>query len=529
MSGAYYGGDDEKKIGQDVPIAVDASSSEDVPGYLRGSAKTGFFAKLRGYEEALDRKLGVESHGIDRKLPEDRDPAYAKWSNQLVMFALWASGTMNLSCFATGFLGWELGLELKDTLLITIFATFIGASVSGWCATMGAPTGLRQISISRYSLGWWPSKVMAILNGIEQLGWSAAGSITGGIALSAVSDGKIGSELGVVICAVIGLFVSFFGLKVLFQYEKFAWLVFLVIFLVMYGETAGFGDVKTPSTVEGVEYSAMCLTLFGVIYGSSASWASLISDYYVEYPVNTSRVKVFTLSTLGIAVPTCIGMVLGCVIASALNNNEVWADAYDNGVGFLIQTMIHPYGFAKFILVILVFSSIGMNAISIYSASLSFQQFSRPMALVPRFIWTFICFVIIILLGLAGRDELLTYLEDFLSLLGYVTTSFFVIVFTEHYLFRKGNFDNYQLESWNDPKNMPIGFAGGLAFALGIVGCKLFCHPRHNTVLGMSTTWYVGVVADKIAGGDIGNELALVFSAVTFIPTRYLELKYVGR
>jgi purine-cytosine permease-like protein len=134
---------------------------------------------------------------------------------------------------------------------------------------------------------------MAILNAIEQIGWSAVGCITGGVALEAVSDGKIGSELGVVICAVIGLFVAFFGLKVVFNYEKFAWLVFLVIFLVMYGETAGFGDVKTPTALVGPTYSGTLLTLFGVVYGSSCSWASIVSDYYVEYPANISKVKVF--------------------------------------------------------------------------------------------------------------------------------------------------------------------------------------------------------------------------------------------
>lgn len=90
--------DEEKRIGHDVSgVAVD-SSSDEIPGYLRSTAQKGFFGKLRYYEEALDRKLGVESHGIARKLPEERDPSYAKWSNQLVMFALWASGTMNRKC-----------------------------------------------------------------------------------------------------------------------------------------------------------------------------------------------------------------------------------------------------------------------------------------------------------------------------------------------------------------------------------------------------------------------------------------------
>lgn len=364
-------GDEEKRAGgaaATTTTTVVASATKEIPDRTSAGGVLGW---LRKYEEALDRKLGVEAHGIDRKRPEDRDPNYARWSNQMVMFALWASGTMNLSCFATGFLGWEFGLDLRQSILIIVFSTLIGASVTGWCATMGAPTGLRQISISRYSLGWWPSKVMAALNVVEQIGWSSTGSITGGIALSAVSDGRIGSALGVVICAVIGLLISFFGLRVVFSYEKFAWVVFFIIFMVMYGEVAEYGDLKTPTELHGLNYSGMLLTLFGIVYGSSSSWASVVSDYYVEYPVNVSKVKVFLLTTLGITIPTCIGMVLGAVVASALPNNDTWSDEYDRGVGFLIQTMVYPYGFAKFILCLLVLSGIGMNCIAIYSAGLS--------------------------------------------------------------------------------------------------------------------------------------------------------------
>lgn len=61
----------------------------------------------------------------------------------------------------------------------------------------------------------------------------------------------------------------------------------------------------------------------------------------------------------------------------------------------------------------------------------------------------------------------------------------------------------------------------GAAFAMGIVGC----------VLGMVETWYTGVIAKRIGeyGGDIGNQLAFVFTLVTYIPARYLELKYTGK
>jgi NCS1 nucleoside transporter family len=389
---------------------------------------------------------------------------------------------------------------------------------------MGPATGLRQVSISRYAMGWWPAKIIAFLNVVEQVGWSSVGCITGGLALSAVSDGRINLVLGVVIVAIVGLIFSFVGLRAVLSYEKYAWAVFFVIFMVMWGELAPQASLSAPAAATGIGNAGSCLTLFAVVYGSSNSWCSIVSDYYVQYPVNTSKTKVFLLTTCGIAIPTCIGMLLGCCVGSTMSVNTAWADIYDDqGVGFLLQDILYPRGFAKFLLVILVMSGIGMNCIAIYSGALSIQQFAQPLSLIPRFIWTLIVFVAILLIGIAGRNHLLTVLENFLSLLGYWNTAFFVILFTEHYWFRNGwyGFQNYDLESWNTASKMPIGIAGFLAFAAGIGGA----------VVGMDETWYVGPIARKIGdyGGDVGNELALVFTLVVYVPVRYLELKYIGR
>ncbi|KAJ4396310.1 hypothetical protein N0V93_000529 [Gnomoniopsis smithogilvyi] len=513
---------DEEKYIDEPKIAASPRGSGDDGEELRAPS-TGVLAKLRGWEAALDRKIGVENHGIERRRPEDRDPSYASWSNQAVMFLMWMSATTNLSCFSTGFLGWELGLDLRRTIVIVIFSTLIGSAVTGWCATMGPATGLRQVSISRYSIGWWPSKVIAVLNVIEQIGWSSVGCITGGQALVAVSDGSLGTELGVIIAAVCGFVVSFIGLKAVFTYEKFAGMCIAVIFVIMYGYAGHFTDIDTPTELTGATLSGTSLTLFAALYGSSASWCSIVSDYYVEYPVNTSKVKVFIYTTLGIGLPTCLGMILGAICSSALNNKMDWLDSWDSGIGFFVQTMVHPVGFAKFLLVILAFSGIAMNAIALYSAGLSVQQFARPLSVVPRFIWTCVMFVLIILLALVGRDQLLAFLQNFLSLLGYWNTSFFVILFIEHYVYRGGlhGFHGYDLDAWNNPAKLPFGWAGGFAFAAGIAGC----------VVGMSETWYVGSLARLIGedGGDIGNELAFLFTLVVYVPGRYLERKYTGR
>lgn len=122
---------EEEKIGIEPTPAVDVSSTEqEVPPYLRKATKHGFLGRLRAFEESMDRRLGVESHAIARKRPEDKDPQFAVWHNQAVMFLLWMSATMNLSCFATGFLGWEFGLDLNRSIVIIVFATLLGSAVT---------------------------------------------------------------------------------------------------------------------------------------------------------------------------------------------------------------------------------------------------------------------------------------------------------------------------------------------------------------------------------------------------------------
>ncbi|PYH46394.1 putative nucleoside transporter [Aspergillus saccharolyticus JOP 1030-1] len=476
----------------------------------------GFFPKVLYYEALLDKKLGIESNSIERVTPEKKQPP-----NSLAMALIWASATMNLSCFSTGFLGWEFGLSLGQVIPIIICATLLGGAITGWCATLGPGTGLRQVAISRYSLGFYPSSIIAALNVVEQLGWSSVSCITAGQALVAVADGNISIVVGVIIVACLSLAIVFFGLKVVMSLEQWVWLIAFIIFMIVYGQSGTHANLAQPATVSGITQSGQVLSLLSVIYGSSASWSSIVSDFYVHYPVNTSRVKVFFFTTLGISLPTCIGLLLGACIASALDTNPEWSEAYDGGIGYMLQELIHPKKFAKFCLVLMVLANVGMNCINIYAASISAQLFAPPFRKVPRTIWTVIVFGCIIAIGIAGRDHLLTVLNNFLSLLGYWNTSFFVILFCEHYLFRGGSLANYDLDAWDTPSRMPVGFAGLTSFLCGAAGW----------IVGMDETYYVGAMAKLIGedGGDIANELALVFTTISFIPLRWLELKYVGR
>ncbi|RMZ71758.1 Permease cytosine purine uracil thiamine allantoin [Pyrenophora seminiperda CCB06] len=412
-------------------------------------------------------------------------------------------------------------VDLRQCILITLFGSVIGAAATGFAATFGPPTGLRQISISRYAFGWWPNKVIAVLNIIMQVGFAAIACITAGLALTAVADGHLTLILGIVILACVSAIISFAGLKVVLIYERYAWLVYFIVFIIFLTETGKYTDNGTTSVAKGEVLTGSVLSFLSIMYGAAASWQAVVSDYYAHYPVDTSRWKVFFMTTFGVAGPLSFSVITGTVVSFGMNTRPEWEQVYKTqGLGFLIQTVLYPRGFAKLILTVFVLSGISVNVISLYSGAISCQQFSRPCSRVPRFIWVLLCFAAILGLSIGGRRQLSVYLQNFLSLLGYWCTQYFVILCSEHVIFRRMNFANYDLDGWNDPNRLPVGIAATAAFGIGVIAW----------VMGMVQTWYVGPIGKKIGlGGDVAPEFTFVVTGLVFIPARYLEKRIIGR
>lgn len=124
-------------------------------------------------------------------------------------------------------------------------------------------------------------------------------------------------------------------------------------------------------------------------------------------------------------------------------------------------------------------------------------------------------------LSIVGASSFESVLDSLLLLLAYWLAIWSTILIEEHYIFRRGSFKNYDLESYNTLSKLPKGYAAIGAACVGIAGA----------VLGMSQQWYTGVIARLIGpmGCDIGFELSAAFSGVTYPVLRYLEYKYIGR
>jgi purine-cytosine permease-like protein len=81
-------------------------------------------------------------------------------------------------------------------------------------------------------------------------------------------------------------------------------------------------------------------------------------------------------------------------------------------------------------------------------------------------LWTFAGVIVYVVAAVAGRDHFSTILNNFLLCMGYWFTPFFVVIFSEHLVFRR---QVYDLENWANRKALPLGIAAFFSFACGVV------------------------------------------------------------
>lgn len=303
--------------------------------------------------------------------------------------------------------------------------------------------------------------------------------------LAAVSDYTMTIAVGCVIIAVISYVISVFGFAIIHTYEKYSWIATFIILCVLIGQVAPQVDASIPTLDTGLGLSGSMLSFLAINFSSASGWCSIASDYYCNYPANTKSWKIFFLTFFGISIPTIFVTVIGACLGNAAVSssvNPILTTAYDDhGLGGLLREAFHPLRFSKFCLVLLVFSVIGNNVAVNYSSGLSMQLLGHYFHAIPRFLWSLVNAVVIAVLAIAGRQHLSTIVSNFVSLLGYWTVSFTVILLIEDQFFRRR--EGYNLNVWDVPQKLPWGQAAILS---------LLCGYLAGGVTGMSQTWYIG-------------------------------------
>ncbi len=444
----------------------------------------------------------IETQGIERVLPTTRSHVRI-FDN----FTIWMSSNLVIPTVAIGVLATSLfHLGFWDSVGAIVLFNVLGAVPVAFFSTMGPKLGLRQMTISRFSFGWVGAIIMALVNVAACTGWSAVNAIVGGQLVEALSGGTVARPVAILVIAVLTTIISIYGYKHVHGYARYAWIPIAIIFLIM----LIFARPKIaviPTPVFGIAEIASFVSFGGAVYGFATGWCSYAADYNVRQPEDTSASRVFWLTFLGVALPYIVLEIFGMALTTAYKST---------GGGDLLVAVLKPLGgFGSFLLVLLALSIVANNVPNAYSLGLSMQVLGRSFQRVSRAIWTLFGALIYMLIAIPAVANFDTTLSNFLLIIAYWLGPWSVILLEEHFLFRRGR---YNVEDWNTPGKLPIGWAALVSMAFGLVG----------VYLGAYHELLIGPIAKQL-GMDIGFELGLIFAGIAYFFLRRIELALTGR
>ncbi|KAI7241691.1 purine-cytosine permease FCY21 [Hortaea werneckii] len=479
--------------------------------------------RWRSVERTLVR-YNLEARGIQRVLPDERHDMRQLGYIQIAI--LWFSVNLTANNLTLGMLGPAVYyLPFLDSCLCAVFGAIVGSLPVAYIATFGPRSGNRTMVFARYSMGFYPSKIIVILNLIVLLGYSLIDTVVAGQILSAVSpNGSMSVIVGIIITAVIAWCITTFGYGVFHYYERYAWLPQLIVICILAGAAGPqfdlYGNPSAGETTETIIGNR--LSFFSLCLAAAITYSGGAADYFVYYPEDTPKHKVLFVTLAGLVCSFSPMFILGIGLGSGMATNSAWSDAYGVSQGALAVQGFTPLGpFGSFLSVVLALGLIANLIAPTYSSGVDFQVLGRYLEKVPRVVWNTIGVIIYTVCAVAGRQNLANIFTNFLALMGYWVSIWIAIVLEEHLIFRKWLGIGWNWDAWNDKRKLPLGAAALVAFVIGWIG----------SILCMAQVWYIGPLAALVGqyGADMGNYVGFGWAGLTYLPLRWLELRRLGR
>lgn len=392
----------------------------------------------------------------------------------------------------------------------------LGSLPVAYFATFGPRSGNRSMVLARYSMGWYPAKLVVILNLIVLLGYALIDAVIAGQILSAVSPGgSMSTVVGIIIVSAITWGITTFGYSVFHYYERYAWIPQLVVLCILAGVAGPHFDLTTSSQGNMDTIIGNRISFFSLCLSAAITYAGGAADVFVYYPEDTPGWKVFAATMLGLVSSFTFALLLGVGLGSGVASIPSWESGYNVSQGALIVAGYQSLGnFGGFCAVVVALGLIANMIVPTYSSSVDFQVFGGWFNAVPRVVWNTVGVIIYTVCAIAGRESLAAIFTNFLALMGYWVAIWVAIFLEEHLIFRRlMPTMAWNWAAWNDREKLPLGVAALIAFLIGWAG----------SILCMAQVWYIGPIAGLIGdyGADVSpvNTRVVVIDMLTVVPT----------
>ncbi|HWG00538.1 MAG TPA: cytosine permease [Trebonia sp.] len=440
-----------------------------------------------------DRVIAVEPGGAEFIPLNERHgrpvQLFWTWTSPNMEFATIFVGVLAIAAFHLGF--WEAFAAI-------LLGSALGGLTQGLLSARGPVHGVPQMVLSRLGFGHWgnilPAGINAVVAGI---GWFAVNSISGALALHTLTGWPL--VVCLLIVVVVQIVLAFAGHNLIHVFERFAFPVLAIIFLVASGVILS----KTHPSASHSSVPGAFLIELGATFGYAVGWNPYAADYTRYYRPDANRRAIGWWAGIGLFLSCALLETVGAAAATAVTDAGAFLGADPTGA----FTGELPSVLAKFTLAAIAIGAVAANALNIYSGAISFNAlgFRLPLhirrAIVALGFGTIGFFLAWSQLGNAGT----TY-NNFLLIIAYWIAPWLAVMFCDQ-LLRRREEPGHAERLLFDKKH--ANWAGPVAMAVGAgVSVWLFSNQ----------TEYTGLVPRHVpAVGDLTFEAGFVLTAAIYL------------
>ena len=459
-----------------------ATSDQDV---THGTAEAGVLVREGSYGSQV---IAVEPGGAEFI------PLNERHGRPLQLFWTWTSPNMEFATIFVGVLAVAaFGLSFWAAALAVILGSGIGAVVQGVLSIRGPRYGVPQMVQSRFGFGYWGNALPAGLNAVVAgIGWFAVNSVSGAFALNVLTN--IPKVLCLLIIVLVQVAVAFFGYNLIHLFERYAFPILTVIFLI----AAGVILSKAHPGAAHQTYPGGFLLAFGASFGYAAGWNPYASDYTRYLSPSSSKAAIFWWSGLGLFLSCALLEIVGAAAGTAVSAGSLLGN---NPTGAFTGLLATPL--ADLTLLCIALGAVSANVLNIYSGALSFVAVGIKLPLSLRRAIVALGFGVVgFFLAWSGLHNAGTKYTDFLLIIAYWISPWLAVTFCDMLLRR--NPDESLLFS-----TKRTNWAGPVAMAVG-AGVSIW--------LFSNQTEYLGLVPRHVpAVGDLTLEVGFVLTAAIYL------------
>ncbi|MGI3781227.1 MAG: purine-cytosine permease family protein [Janthinobacterium lividum] len=395
----------------------------------------------------------------------------------------WASPNFEFATIAVGILSvLAFGLTFWQAVAAIVLGTLLGSVSLGALSTWGPRDGLAQMVLSRTAFGYRGNILPAGLNALTAgIGWFAVNSISGALALSALTS--LPTFLSLLVVVAAQLVVAFFGHNLVHAFEKYAFPVLALIFVVGSVIVLSHANPSAPA-MDGPPPIGGFLITVGAAFGYAAGWNPYASDYTRYLPRATPSRPIALFAGLGCFVSCCLLEIAGAATVTA-GKTAVDPSSF---------TGLLPHAIGDATLLAICLGAVSANVLNVYSGAMSFMALGLKVPLSrARAIVAVVFGILGLVLASFGLKNAGESYENFLLIIAYWIAPWLGVVYVDRYL-RRGQDHGALAQDRNHG-----GAAGLIAMVVGLlVSVPLFANQ----------TEYTGAVPK--ANGNFGDLTALV-------------------